>query len=79
MDELNKSFFSKYKCSNLILQMFKMAPSSGLDLQQALVQICPHFFKERNCNEMKPTFDQYFFGGAGKNFSLYKASQKEIT
>ena len=62
--------------------MFKMAPSSGLDLQEALVEICPHSSKKRDCNEMKHSFDQYFLGGAGKMFRFikpYKKKSHEVT
>ena len=57
--------------------MFNMAPSSSLDLQEARVEICLHSFMKRNCNEMKLSFNQYFFEKGDHFFSLYKVLQKE--
>ena len=48
--------------------MFKMAPTSGLNLQEARVEISLHSFKKKNCNEMKLSFDQYFLGGRANFF-----------
>ena len=67
MHELYKSLFSKYKWSHLNPLMIKMAPSSGLDLQEAFVEICPHSFKKRNCNEIKLFFWSILFGRSGQN------------
>ena len=57
--------------------MFKKAPSSGLDIQEALVVICPHSLKKRNLAEMKLSFDQYFWAGAGKEFRFIKPYKKK--
>ena len=83
MNKLYWPFFSKYNCFKSNPQKLKMAPSSGPNLHQAFVKICPYSFKEWSCDcpDGQPDSGFHlvntFWEGRPKRLPLYKSPQKK--